>query len=105
MLTHQEEFANKKDQLEYIYRLGRVTHALKRYEEAIRFYEQTISEGRYEVWYYACRAALEKGKILENQGEKDKAIKAYKECLSIQPEEHKTGLHQAAKAGLSRVQK
>jgi tetratricopeptide (TPR) repeat protein len=98
------DFVSKKDQLEFTYRMGRINHKLKDYEQALHFYQQTIDEGQRETWYFACRAALEQGHIYESLKEMQKAKTAFKRCLSIKPSEHKTGLHQQAKAGLSRVE-
>jgi tetratricopeptide (TPR) repeat protein len=89
--------------LEYNYRMGRILHKMKNYEEAISYYDKTIARGRHEVWYFACRAALEKGRIYEKQGRTSEAQAAYKDCISIKPGEHKIGLHQGAKAGLNRT--
>ncbi|MGK0363392.1 MAG: tetratricopeptide (TPR) repeat protein [Saprospiraceae bacterium] len=89
--------------LEYNYRMGRILHKMKKYSEAVSYYDKTIKRGRHEVWYFACRAALEKGRIYEAQGKNVEARTAYKDCISIKPGEHKTGLHQGAKAGLSRT--
>lgn len=89
--------------LEHHYRMGRILHKRKEYEEAIHYYNKAIDVGRNETWYFACRAALEKGRIYERIGKKQDARMAYNECLSIKPDEHKTGLHQAAKAGLNRI--
>jgi hypothetical protein len=43
------------------------------------------------------------GLLFENQGEDARADSAYRVCLSINPREYKTSLHQKAKAGLSRL--
>jgi len=92
-----------QNQLEFTYRMGRITHKLQRYDEALSFYQSTIDRGAREPWYFACRAALERGHIFEEQGRKAAAIAAYKRCLGIDPEEYKSGLHQQAKAGLRRL--
>lgn len=96
-------FQNQKAQLEYTYRLGRTTHKLKRHFEALQYYQKTIDSGKDAEWYFACRAALEKGHIYEVEGNYLQAKAAFKLCTSIKPDEHKTGLHQQAKAGLARL--
>jgi len=83
--------------------MGRILHKMKKYNEAISYYDEAIIRGRNKIWYFACRAALEKGRIYETQGKRTEARAAYKDCLSIKPSEHKTGLHQGAKAGLNRI--
>jgi hypothetical protein len=97
------DFFSGKNQLEFTYRLGRITHKLDRFDEALRHYQQTIDQGKNEPWYYACRAALEKGHIYEQQRKTSEAKAAFQLCLSMKPEDHRTGLHQQAKAGLKRL--
>ncbi|MBK7409257.1 MAG: hypothetical protein IPJ40_15130 [Saprospirales bacterium] len=96
-LTHPREM------LEYQYRTGRIYHALGENELALAHYSTTIEKGEEEPWYFACRAALESGRIYESMGKKAEARAAYQRCLSIKPDEHRAGLHQAAKAGLGRL--
>lgn len=97
------DFKSKKEKLEYSYRLGRTAHKLKRHFDALRNYQKTIDEGRHEKWYFACRAALEKGHIYEAEGNYEAAKNAFQLCTDIKPDEHKTGLHHQAKTGLERV--
>lgn len=98
-----DDYFSEKNQLEFSYRMGRITHKLGRYGEALHFYQTAIDRGGKSAWYFACRAALEKGHILEAQGKNSLAIEAYRQCLSMSPNDHKTGLHQQAKAGLKRL--
>ncbi len=97
------DFANKREQLEFTYRLGRILHGLKRYDEAIQNYGKTINSGKEEPWFFASNAALQTGKIYEATHRTKLAIRFYNLCLSISPDEYKTGLHQQAKAGLGRL--
>ncbi len=96
-------YESQRYALEYDYRMGRILHRMNKYPEALNYYDKTIESGRDSEWYFACRAALEKGRIYEVKGEKTAAKAAYRTCLDMKPAEHKTGLHQQAKAGLSRV--
>ena len=98
------QLSDPHDQIEYSYRKGRILHALKDYNKAIALYQKTINQGRSEPWYYACRAALECGHIYEELKQYELAKIYFKDCQSIKPEEHSTGLHQMAKAGLKRVE-
>jgi len=101
ILQSHRSFEHPKTSLEYDYFLGRCTHQMKRYEEALVAYKKVIRKGKEKAWYYACRAALESGRIYQAQGKKEKARIAYQECLSIRPKEHRTSLHQQAKTGLN----
>lgn len=97
------DYFSDKNQLEYTYRMGRITHKLNRYNEALSYYQSTMDKGKDSPYYFACRAALEKGHILEKLGKKTQAIEAYNRCLNMSPDDSKTGLHQQAKAGLRRL--
>jgi len=89
--------------LEYYYRQGRIYHLLDQQTKALEYYNMVIHLGKKTSSYFACNAALLTGQIHENNGLSQKAKSSYKECLSIKPEEYKTGIHQKAKAGLLRL--
>ncbi len=96
---------NRKQSLEYAYRLGRITHKMGKNADAIRFYTQTIDNGAKEPWYFACNAALQLGILYESKKDLPNARIAYNRCLKIDPEEYASGLHAQAKAGLQRCGK
>lgn len=89
--------------LEYTYRKGRILHGLKKYDEALAQYDRTIEQGQNSEAFFACNAALQAGLIEEKRGRKTSARTYFNRCLSLKPEEYRTGLHQQAKAGLSRL--
>lgn len=103
-----EDFYNalthRKHRLQYLYRKGRVLHALKSYAEALHYYSLTITAGRDEPYYYACSAALQCGIIHETLGSEGAAARYYQICLQIHPETYATGLHQKARMGLNRME-
>ena len=92
-----------KSNLEYTYRLGRITHELGYTREALRFYTQTIDAGAQKPWYFACNAALQLGMLYEQQRDPRQARMAFNRCLDINPEEYAGSLHARAKAGLARL--
>jgi predicted Zn-dependent protease len=93
---------NKAYQLEYTYRLGRIYHKLNRVAEAVNAYQQTVTDGKNETYYYACNSALQIGLIYEEQKNCNMAKKFYDICLDISPSDFSLSLHQKAKAGLNR---
>ncbi len=93
----------EKEQLEYLYRKGRVLDGLQQYEQAIFYYNLTIKRGRRMPHYFACNAALKAGIIYENKKVYSKAREYFAECLNMYPNEHRNSLHHQAKAGLGRV--
>jgi hypothetical protein len=98
-----QRWSSQALQLEYTYRLGRVLHGLNRWEEALKLYRQTISVGRESTYYFACNAALQVGLIYEARKDKVQAQRFFNLCLEMRPSDYRTSLHQAAKAGLGRI--
>ena len=96
-------FSKNIDKIEYSYRYGRCLEELKLYSEAIAQFSTTMEVGHSSPAYFACSAALHTGFIYEEMKMKEKAKEYYKKCLSYNPKEYKTGLHQKAKAGLARL--
>jgi hypothetical protein len=99
----ENSFQKKHLQLEYNYRLGRITHKLPKLDEALFYYQKTIDDGREESYFFACNAALQIGHIYEEQNQFEKAKEYFYLCLSLKPDEYRNGLHQKAKAGLNRL--
>ncbi len=95
--------ADRKKNLEYSYRLGRVTHLLGKTQDAVRLYTQTIDNGAKDPLYFACNAALQLGLLYEEKKDAANARAAFNRCLSMKPEEYAASLHAQAKAGLGRV--
>jgi hypothetical protein len=94
---------NENFKLEFYYRLGRVHHVLRNFSEAMLNYQIVIESGKKSKLYYPANAALKSGEICEISNRKEEAVSFYKLCLSMQPSEYKSGIHQKAKAGLSRL--
>ncbi len=94
---------DKKFKLEYYYRLGRLNHASKNYQEAVTYYRRTIALGEFDGFYFACNSSLMLGHIFEIQGEYEQAKAAYQRTLQIKPDQYQSSLHQKAKAGLNRI--
>jgi tetratricopeptide (TPR) repeat protein len=95
-------FEKEEEQLEYVYRLGRINDDLNKEAEAIKYYKQAIVLGEFRKEYYAARAALQIGNIYENQLNKIEAIKYYNICLVMKDHEYKNSLDQRAKSGIAR---
>ena len=91
------------EQLEYLYRTGRVLDGLQERSGALSFYARTVALGRAHPAYYACNAALQAGLVEERAGHYTAARQHFETCLSISPAEYRTGLHMLAKAGLDRL--
>ncbi len=102
--NHAADYAgDRKKNLEYTYRLGRITHKTGKTAEAVRLYTQTMDGGAKDPWYFACNAALQLGLLYEEKKDFAAARAAFKRCLGMKPEEYAGSLHAQAKAGLGRV--
>lgn len=103
-LEREDQFTRFEHRLEYIYRKGRILHGQKNYDEALEQYDRTIDLGRDNEAFFACNAALQAGLIEEKRGRNSKAISYFQTCLQLRPADYRTGLHQQAKAGISRLE-
>ncbi|MEM1215643.1 MAG: hypothetical protein AAGJ82_08165 [Bacteroidota bacterium] len=91
------------NQLEYTYRKGRLLQGLERYDAALAQFNTTIATGAENPAFFACNAALQAGLVEEKRRRYPAAKRYFQRCLAIHPDEYRTGLHQQAKAGLSRL--
>jgi len=95
--------SNHRLDLEYGYRLGRITHRMGKSYDAARWYNQTIERGANDPTYFACNAALQLGLLYEEKQDFAQAKRAYNRCLALKPEAYSTSMHAQAKAGLGRL--
>jgi tetratricopeptide (TPR) repeat protein len=95
---------NKKDSLEFTYRIGRIYHEWGKPDNSIPFYDKTIENGSESEFYYAANSALKLGNIYEVKGDYNKAIFYYKEAQSMKNDEYKNSINQKAKAGIHRIE-
>ena len=91
--------------IEFNYRIARVCQELKNFPDAIKFFNNTLSNSSSHSSYYSCNAALQLGIIYENQELYKEAQSYYNKCLDIKPNEYRSSLHQKAKTGLNRIKK
>jgi len=95
--------SQNQHEIEYYYRLGRVTQALGNSFDAINYYNMVIQKGEKSDLYYPCNSSLQIALIFEGQKNKRQAIRYFERCLDMQPSDYKNSLHQKAKSGLERV--
>jgi len=99
------------DKAEYYFRLGRVYQELavdpgkvNYFNQALENYRSCISTGKEHHEQFAARAALQMGKMYEQVGNKNEAIKKYNECLNMPAHDFQNSIDQQAKAGINRVE-
>jgi tetratricopeptide (TPR) repeat protein len=95
-------FHDPADQLEFIYRIGRIYDALGRQAEAMTAYQEALRLGESRHEYYGARAALQMGYIYESRGDKKNALTWFKKVLALKSHDYKNALDQKAKAGIER---
>lgn len=101
LTRNAHKFAYDDRQIEFNYRMGRITQALKNYTEAIRYFRAAKIGG--ESRYEGCNSALQIGLIYEEQKEYVMSKKYFEECLEMDPDNYKNSMHQKAKSGLQRI--
>lgn len=96
------DFKKVEEQLEFVYRLGRIYDDLKQDNDALNYYQQAIQIGQKRSEYFASRAALQAGQIFEKHGQKSVALKYYEKCIDMEDHEYEDSIEQRAKAGIQR---
>ncbi len=97
------DFKLLRDQVEYIYRLGRVYEKTGKFNEAIASYQKAINLGKTTHYYYAANAALGAGSIFEEKKDYNKAAYYYHLALDMKNHEYQTSIEYEAKSGLERI--
>jgi tetratricopeptide (TPR) repeat protein len=97
-------FTTEKDRLEYVYRMGRISHESGQYLKAIEWYGKTINLGSGLTYYFAANSSLQLGVIYEKLGQKDLAKTYFKKCFEFGKHEYKNSIEQKAKIGLKRLE-
>lgn len=90
-------------QVEYHYRLGRVYHAMGEYDKALTAYRKSMKLGYNRPYYFAASAALHSGHLYAEQGDKQKALSCFEQCLGTKEHPYKNSLDQKAKAAIGRL--
>jgi tetratricopeptide (TPR) repeat protein len=101
--ANKEDFKTTKEQLEFIYRLGRIQHKKENYNKAIYYYQMAIKNGDSYAYYFAANAALNLGIIYEELENNQKAKYYFEQCLNMKAHEYQRSIDQKAKAGLKRL--
>ena len=93
-------------QLEYYYRKGRICQLTGKTSMAIDEYLKTFNQGKSQPYTYACRSALQLGKIYEEMKNFPQALQWYENCLETYDDDHTAdGVEQMADKGRGRVKK
>lgn len=103
--AQKEDFKTTKEQLEFIYRLGRIQHKKENYNKAIYYYQMAMKNGDSFPYYFAANAALNLGLIYEELENNSKARYYFEQCLKMRDHEYQRSIDQKAKAGLKRLSK
>lgn len=100
-----KQLKTEQEQIEHTYRMGRIFQKMKKNDDALKSYAQTISKGTKKPYYYACNAALQSGIIHESRDEMEKAKEFYEKCLKEKPDQYQASLHSQAKERLNAFKK
>ena len=97
-------FASASEKSEYWYRLARIQSKLNYNDkQVVTNYKIALENGINNEEYYAPMSALQIGIIYEKQNDVFNARFFFKKCISMSGFDYQRGIHQKARAGLSRV--
>ena len=88
---------------EYQYRLGRIYQDMGNNSKAIDSYQNAINIGRGRHEQFAARAALQMGRVLEQNGLIPEAVRKYRECLAMPRHDCQNAIDHQAVAALNRI--
>ena len=94
---------DKKEELEYTYRLGRIYHNWGKTDNAIQYYSETIKNGEKSPYYFAANAALQLGLIYEHRKDFELARQYFSKVLDMDFDEYQFSISNKAQAGLNRI--
>lgn len=101
-----KNYSEKRDQVEFIYRLARIYQKQDKHALAISHFQKAINAGQNLPHYYAMASSIEMGSIYELMNDLVNAKKYYEKALTFNKnKEYVNSLEQRAKAGLDRVSK
>ena len=99
-----ELFSNINNQIEYWYRLARVTSKLG-YPDTlvINYYKNSYEKGEKFNFYFAPNSALNIGLLYEKNNDLDNATIYFKKCLDMSGFRYEKSIHRKAALGLRRI--
>lgn len=100
--SDSKSISTEDEELEFTYRLGRIHHEMGNLNAAISYYRLTTENGANSKRYFAANSSLMLGLIYEAQGNREKAISAFKACSEFNNSEYRNSIDQKAKAGILR---
>jgi len=92
-----------KDNLERLYRLGRVYEALNETEKALQYYKKVVDFAHNDKYYFGGRACLQLGNMYKRLKEFELADTYYKMTFRYNKHPYKDSFEQQAKAGISNL--
>lgn len=94
---------NKKSEVEYTYRLGRIYHNWGKTDDAIAYYKKTIKLGENLPYHFAANSALQLGLIYEKRNDYPQARQYYLKVQEMDFDEYQFSIENKALAGLNRI--
>ena len=91
------------EQVERLYRYGRIAHRLHQWDEAKKQYRKSLIMGSDLPQYFAANAALKLGQIYESEDSLKMAGYYYQQCLQLHFDEYRNSIRGKAKNGLERI--
>ncbi|MCH2042925.1 MAG: hypothetical protein MK212_02200 [Saprospiraceae bacterium] len=101
----ESTFSDKEGMLAYNYWMGRISHRSKRFDDAVGYYQKTLSTQKGSTHYYYANAALFEGMIWEYRKNYSKAREAYQACMKTNPSLFKQSIHSQAHKRYYKIRK
>ncbi len=100
-----KKLKTEQEKIEFSYRKARIFQKMRKNDDALSHYAETIKKGTKKPYYFACNAALQSGIIWESRGDLEKAQDFYEQCLKEKPDQYQASLHGKARERMAEIQK
>lgn len=98
-----DSFSHKKEQVEFIYRKGRLFHKMRELSKAKSMYHDAIALSGDSEWYFAPNACLQLGYIALEDGRENEARELFRKALSYRKHEYKNSIDSKARSALAQL--
>lgn len=103
VIKNKPQLVNKKDSIEYSYRLARLFHKKGDVDSSIDLYKTVIINTNNEHWYFSPNSALMLGYIYMEKGDSESAEFYLRKAMSYKHHEYKNSIDAKAEAALNTI--
>ena len=99
----EKSFPELENKAEFIYRKGRILQKSRKMDQAIPYFERTVSLTKNSTIGFGANSALQLGYIFRDKKQNEKAVDYFKTAMAYKKHEYKNSIDNKARAALSQL--